>query len=910
MWTFGPLLPSTPLGVQLPTITSVGGGSASVDTRTGVTIVGTNFGGSTGEVWVSTNSTLGVGTDLRITVTAWADTSLTVSLTENGTGNPLDDDFTLPGTLYFFVKDSTPTTGPSFAVTVSPAGATWQDALNTDVGADVSSGNVGGRIRVLIENTGGAATTPSFKWRAKRNGGALFDITASSSYITTNATSYFVDGDDCGVALIGANALITNNNAAEESTGTFTLPVDFTGSADIEAELSYLLVAADLADADTIDIYVSLSDGTALDTYTEVPRITVTKSSGGGTATVDGSGSLIGSAVLLAAGAGSLDGVGTISADGIKEATGAGSLDGVGTISANGIREAPGAGSLDGTGDIAGAAALRAAGAASLDGSGDIAADGEKLQASDTATVPGTGDLAADAVLLAVGAGSLDGVGNIAADGIREALGSGALDGTGTVAAPGVLLAVGSGSLDGAGGLAVDGIKEAPGAGSLDGAGDLAAGATLLAAGSASLDGSGDIAADGIKPATGDGVEMSSDGTLAGDGALLAVGSGSLDGVGSISDTGAALAAGAAALDGVGAQDGAGLLLAAGATTLPGDGSLSADGQKEAPGAGSFDGQGDLAAAGVILAQGAGVLPGQGDLAADGIKEAPGAATVVGTGAIDGAGTTLAAGVASLTGDGAVAGAAVVIAAGEVSLDGVGSLIGVPEDRGSSQMLGQGDLVGVGRAILVGSLDAQGAGDIVTQSTVRAAGSASLDGIGDLAAAGSVQAQGAGLLGGDGDLVGGQADAPAAVALPGQGQITPAIGGFVGPQAPSKEWLEFTREFEPDQERPVVVGLGAGFSAKVTASFLPAVREVTLRVGLEFASRQRLEYSTRRSASFDMGVSFLASRVRREFDENTRASRGLVGIESETVHEATDAIIAVVAKQQDALQQMALLGEI
>ena len=155
------------------------------------------------------------------------------------------------------------------------AGASWLADLNTDL-ADINViSDVELRLRVLLARAGDNATTPAFKWQYNKNSGGWTDITASSSDVATFDSSEFADGDDCAEQLLGSGTLITNNDAAEESTGTFTMPVDFTAGSEVEAEIALQLQSADLAHGDTLEFRIVEGDGTALDTYTQTPSIDV-----------------------------------------------------------------------------------------------------------------------------------------------------------------------------------------------------------------------------------------------------------------------------------------------------------------------------------------------------------------------------------------------------------------------------------------------------------------------------------------------------------------------------------------------------------------------------------------------------------------------------------------------------------
>jgi len=155
------------------------------------------------------------------------------------------------------------------------AGATWLAAINTNIGVDVSAGNAQLRLRVAFTVTGGTGGT-AFKWIYAKNGGAVTDITASSSNVKTFNSTHFADGDDVP-QFLSSGTYVSNNNAAEESTGAFTLGAAIDVDEDVESEIAIELIAADLANNDTLDFRIVEGDGTVFTTYTEVARITVIK---------------------------------------------------------------------------------------------------------------------------------------------------------------------------------------------------------------------------------------------------------------------------------------------------------------------------------------------------------------------------------------------------------------------------------------------------------------------------------------------------------------------------------------------------------------------------------------------------------------------------------------------------------
>ncbi len=113
------------------------------------------------------------------------------------------------------------------------------------------------------------------------NAGGYSDITAGSSNVKTNDSVFYVDGDDCAVKLLGGADTLIRNNAAEDLTGTFTMPINFTVGDIIETELSFTLISADLSNSDDIDFRVVESDGTAFTTYTQTGSIAVVKATVG-----------------------------------------------------------------------------------------------------------------------------------------------------------------------------------------------------------------------------------------------------------------------------------------------------------------------------------------------------------------------------------------------------------------------------------------------------------------------------------------------------------------------------------------------------------------------------------------------------------------------------------------------------
>ena len=206
---------------DVPTITDVEGIEAFMSTQANVTVAGANYEtqGANSKVELGSASDY-TGTKVAQTVTTWGVSSIEIT----GVLGALT-----PGTLYMFVTNQGLSRSLPMTVTVTapPPGASWLAALNTPITVDVTSGNVQLRLRVGVTNSGGTGAT-AYKWQYRKDAGAGFgawtDITASSANVKTFATSHFADGDDVP-QLITASAYQSDNNAAEESTGAFTLAV-------------------------------------------------------------------------------------------------------------------------------------------------------------------------------------------------------------------------------------------------------------------------------------------------------------------------------------------------------------------------------------------------------------------------------------------------------------------------------------------------------------------------------------------------------------------------------------------------------------------------------------------------------------------------------------------------------------
>jgi hypothetical protein len=166
--------------------------------------------------------------------------------------------------------------------------ATWDAAANTDISLSTASDD-SRRIRFNFENDGNTTSTVAsglahFEFEYSKNSGAWTALTTSSSNIKIITSANYADGADTTQQL-GSGTFETNNNGMDE-TGQVTVPSNTWNNADlIEIETFVQVINADVADGDTIDIRITPSSGSEsafVNTYTQTPRITVSKPTGAG----------------------------------------------------------------------------------------------------------------------------------------------------------------------------------------------------------------------------------------------------------------------------------------------------------------------------------------------------------------------------------------------------------------------------------------------------------------------------------------------------------------------------------------------------------------------------------------------------------------------------------------------------
>lgn len=251
-----------------PAITSIDADNDTVDTRTGVAIVGTSFGAAgTGsfKVEVSNNATYGTGTVVQITATYNSATSITATLRRSSDSVALATLFTLPlSPAYLWITSSTGLRNAvGFQFTLRAAGATAMAAANT---TPVIPLNTTKYLRVRVTNTGGTGAT-AYRWAYSLSGGAWTAITTVSSVIRAVAAADFANDEDVPNVLGNATGYVTDNNAATED-GTISLTAALPANGVFESVLAFQRL-----DSGPIQIRLELNDGTAFTTYTNTPTI-------------------------------------------------------------------------------------------------------------------------------------------------------------------------------------------------------------------------------------------------------------------------------------------------------------------------------------------------------------------------------------------------------------------------------------------------------------------------------------------------------------------------------------------------------------------------------------------------------------------------------------------------------------
>lgn len=163
------------------------------------------------------------------------------------------------------------------------SGSTPLDAQDTNVTVDVSSGNVQVHLRVRVDETGGAGGATTDDWGLEFTssiGGTNIPVTASSSRVQADTGSSLTDGSATtnratnGISDPGSGSFVAGEQ--EEANGVVE-DHQLTTNNFTEHVFALLLVAADLADGETLDFRLTLNGGNPGMTNNVTPRITVQK---------------------------------------------------------------------------------------------------------------------------------------------------------------------------------------------------------------------------------------------------------------------------------------------------------------------------------------------------------------------------------------------------------------------------------------------------------------------------------------------------------------------------------------------------------------------------------------------------------------------------------------------------------
>ena len=156
--------------------------------------------------------------------------------------------------------------------------------------------NYGVQARVENSVSSGVST---FKWQYLHSEGASTwtNITDSSAIVYAVTTSYFSHGDDVPEYLTGSGTYATNNNAGLTSSGAWSLAANLASDGAYESHLNFNISTGTVSTSDTIHLRIALGDGTALDTYSFTPTVTVSTTGGGGNVAFDNANSTSGTGV-------------------------------------------------------------------------------------------------------------------------------------------------------------------------------------------------------------------------------------------------------------------------------------------------------------------------------------------------------------------------------------------------------------------------------------------------------------------------------------------------------------------------------------------------------------------------------------------------------------------------------------
>ena len=132
-------------------------------------------------------------------------------------------------------------------------------------------------LRFTEQESGGtAAANTDARFQYNKNGAGWVDITTTSSVVLAVAVGAFTDGQACTKRLSGTGTFETSGAGCTEDGLSGGAANDIAASGNSETEAGLQVVAADVANNDTIQFRFTSPDWTV--TYTVTPTLTVTKS--------------------------------------------------------------------------------------------------------------------------------------------------------------------------------------------------------------------------------------------------------------------------------------------------------------------------------------------------------------------------------------------------------------------------------------------------------------------------------------------------------------------------------------------------------------------------------------------------------------------------------------------------------
>lgn len=158
----------------------------------------------------------------------------------------------------------------------SESAATWTATANSDWAQAVDQNF---RVRFLVQETaGGTENNVLLQLQYNLNGAGWNNVTDLSSVVRASDSAHLTEGEST-TQQIGAGTFITPNSGVDEVDGIAGQgnDIDFAGSDEVEVEYCCQLLAADVADQDTVQLRVVRGDGTVLESYTNTPSLTVSE---------------------------------------------------------------------------------------------------------------------------------------------------------------------------------------------------------------------------------------------------------------------------------------------------------------------------------------------------------------------------------------------------------------------------------------------------------------------------------------------------------------------------------------------------------------------------------------------------------------------------------------------------------